>query len=246
MRASAPIVLAATAAIAGVLPGCGQPKTQGPPRATAPGRQDGRVADSTLFTTGDYEGCPPEGNGGDYHLNRLKNRDVPPPGHQLFTIRQLLENRPRAAIAMGRTDRAFWTEEARAEVAEWESTGAVIEGHLLRAKLMGPESCNCTRKDRRDYHVWIGEEPGGDRSRSVIAEVSPRMLPAHPNWRLRILSRLARQGARVRLTGWLLWDQEHPEQVGLTRGTQWELHPIHEIQVFSGGRWRDLDGDRAQ
>jgi hypothetical protein len=44
---------------------------------------------------------------------------------------------------------------------------------------------------------------------------------------------MERQGYRLHLTttevrirGWLMLDQEHPEQIGKTRGTLWEIHPI--------------------
>jgi hypothetical protein len=43
--------------------------------------------------------------------------------------------------------------------------------------------------------------------------------------------------AKVRITGWLMWDYEHKEQLGNTRRTLWEVHPIHSIQVLHGNRW---------
>jgi len=45
---------------------------------------------------------------------------------------------------------------------------------------------------------------------------------------------------KVRITGWLMWDYEHKEQLGNTRRTLWEVHPIHSIQVLSGSRWVTL------
>ena len=105
---------------------------------------------------------------------------------------------------------------------------------------MEPESFNSHSRRHLDYHLWLAANPNEDRSRSIIVEFSPRLLPSHPNWRLRFFSRLARDRARVRVSGWLLWDQEHPEQIGKTRGTLWEIHPFHRFEVFSGGRWRDL------
>jgi len=74
----------------------------------------------------------------------------------------------------------------------------------------------------------------------VVAEVTPRWLAATHGWRLRFLKRLADQGARVRLTGWLMLDPDHPDQIGKTRGGLWELHPVTTIEVFSGGRWIEL------
>lgn len=212
------------------------------PTYPAGGRRPAQVRDLSQFTTGDFEGCPPEGSGGDAQLNRLKNRDLPPPEYEPVTIAELLANNPPSLVAAGRRDRDNWPQTALAEAIQWESRGVAMDGYLLRARQQDPESCNCKDKTKPDYHVWIGESPEADRSSSVVVEVSPRLLPSHPNWRLRILSRLARDRARVRISGWLMWDQEHPEEVGKSRGTQWEIHPIHVIEVWSGGRWRNLDG----
>jgi hypothetical protein len=36
-------------------------------------------------------------------------------------------------------------------------------------------------------------------------------------------------------------DQEHPDQVGRTRGTLWEIHPIMKIEVNRNGGWTTLN-----
>ncbi len=226
-------------ASASVLAGCPRKTVESSPHIpTSPAA----VVDSTQYTTGLFENCPPEGSGGDAALNRLKNRDLPPPAYQPMTVAQIVATRPVYEADMDRRDRSRWFRGALEEVSHWENRGVVVEGTLLKVKQMEPESCNCKDKRRRDYHLWLGTGPGDDRSQSLIAEVSPRLLPAHDNWRLRILSRLAQDRARVRLSGWMMWDQEHLDQIGKTRGTLWEIHPVHVIEVFSGGRWRNLDG----
>jgi hypothetical protein len=74
----------------------------------------------------------------------------------------------------------------------------------------------------------------------VLLVVLPAALAASHGWRLRFLKRLADQGARVRLTGWLMLDSDHPDQIGKARGGLWEIHPVTKIEVFSGGRWIEL------
>jgi hypothetical protein len=64
-----------------------------------------------------------------------------------------------------------------------------------------------------------------------VVEVSPRLVPVHPLWRLEKLNELVQNQLPVRISGWRMWDQEHPEQIGQTRGTLWEIHPIHRIEV---------------
>jgi hypothetical protein len=49
-----------------------------------------------------------------------------------------------------------------------------------------------------------------------------------------------RDSTRVRLSGWLLLDTEHPEEVGRTRGTIWEIHPVMRIEARRGNRWVDI------
>lgn len=227
-----------------LLAGC-RPVTLPAPSTGAAPSPNGRVAsrpavDSTEYTIGEFEGCPPAGIGGDPDLNRLKNRDREPPAYEPMGLEELLSSRPEAALDAGRALRARWPRAALRAVAPWERRGVAVEAYLHSVRQMGPESCNCGRKDRRDYHVWLVPRPEAEREEALIAEVSPRLLPAHPGWRLRILSRLAKNRPRVRVSGWLMWDGEHPEYLGRTRGTLWEIHPIHRIEVFSGGRWREL------
>ncbi len=80
----------------------------------------------------------------------------------------------------------------------------------------------------------------------MVVEVTPRWRGANPNWNLIAFQHLVSQHARVRITGWLMFDQEHPDQLHTaqnrpaTRGTLWELHPVTKIEVLSGGTWREL------
>jgi len=36
----------------------------------------------------------------------------------------------------------------------------------------------------------------------------------------------------VRISGWLMLDPEHPDQLGKTRGTIWEIHPVMKLKVL--------------
>jgi hypothetical protein len=42
------------------------------------------------------------------------------------------------------------------------------------------------------------------------------------------------------VSGWLMMDQEHPDQVGKTRGTLWEVHPVMRLEVERRGGWEPL------
>ena len=79
-----------------------------------------------------------------------------------------------------------------------------------------------------------------DRRRAVVIEVSPRLREQHPEWTTTALGPLVGTTTQVRISGWLMLDQEHPEQIHKTRGTLWEIHPITKIETSLGGGWQDL------
>jgi len=93
-----------------------------------------------------------------------------------------------------------------------------------------------------DYHLWIADDPNKGREQSLVIEVSPRVQSYHPEWTLRRLQQLARDRERVRISGWLLMDPEHPDQIGKTRGSIWEIHPVMQIETSLLGRWGPIDG----
>jgi hypothetical protein len=79
---------------------------------------------------------------------------------------------------------------------------------------------------------------------SIVAEVTPRLRAKHPKWTANAFNRLAQKHSRVRISGWLMLDQEHPEQLQQTRATLWEIHPIMQIEVDKAGQqWVKLDDE---
>ncbi|MBI1822752.1 MAG: hypothetical protein HYR80_01340 [Nitrospirae bacterium] len=189
--------------------------------------------------------CPPEGNGGDRILNRLKNRMVPPTTYEEMAVNQFLSSlTPDLHTPKYRNKFSL---AALHYVDQNEKRGIALVGYLIAAKQSGPESTNCHSQTRRDFHVWIGTDPAHSkqeakamRSRAVIVEPTPNGQELHPSWRLHILEKLAKQGARVRISGWAMYDPEHPDQLGKTRGTIWEVHPVTKIEVWTGNQWREL------
>jgi hypothetical protein len=117
-------------------------------------------------------------------------------------------------------------------VAQNEGRPVQAEGYLLLVRHEGPESPNCHSATQRDYHTWFSVSPGttADRDHSLIAELTPRVVARNPGWGNEHAI-LNLKGAHVRLSGWLLLDQERPEQLQKTRGTIWEVHPVMKIDV---------------
>jgi hypothetical protein len=198
-------------------------------------------------TTGTFgvERCPPTGDATatsapDPYLNALKNRDIAPDSFTHMTVRRVAADVPLARTAIhDRRDR--WMKAQRESLRQKEETGIEVIGYLAGVNHEDPESCNCGDLIHKDYHMWLVPAAGNKQARSMVVELSPRLLEAHPNWPA--LARKAwRDGTLVRIRGWRMWDQEHPEQLHnrtdkhgklhhATRATLWEIHPIHEIDV---------------
>jgi hypothetical protein len=189
-----------------------------------------------------FKGCPPEGDGGDPQLNRLKNRVDDATSYYPIPFDALVQLPwPKATE---RKDRANWSSADAEAVARYEGIPVSVEGYLAKSTLEGPESCNCHGADAelRDFHIWLIKNANDDRSNSIVVETGPRIRAKHPNWRTDVLGKIARSDQKVRISGWLMLDPEHPDQVGKTRGTVWEIHPIMQIHVDQQGVWVPLDG----
>lgn len=215
------------------------PTARAPSAPTAPGALPARAA-KPIPVVQTFDGCPPEGRGGDPILNRLKNRIdegqyTPVNFEAVATL-----DWPRG---IERRDRDRWSAADRAAVAQWEGLPVSVEGYIAEARAQGPETCNCGRSepDQVDYHLWLIRTPGDTRAQSIVTEVSPRTRRGHPKWDIKTIGRLARDRDRVRISGWLFMDPEHPDQIGKTRATLWEIHPIMQIEIFRAGTWQQLD-----
>jgi hypothetical protein len=223
--------------LAGTLGGSSAAPTQQPsPPTDLPDLKDKPKPTSSTFND-----CPPDGKGGDTILNRLKNREDVAEKWYPVSFETILDLPwPRS---VDKKSRLGWRDAARKQVERFEGTPVAVEGYLALARLEGPEECNCKSKDKamRDVHVWLTAEPGQNRSEAVIVEVTPRIRAKHGAWTVERLLKLAQEETHVRISGWLLLDQEHPEQLEQTRGTLWEIHPVMEIEIEKSGKWVKLD-----
>lgn len=197
-------------------------------------REEQGVAPSILA------GIGREGMGGDPILNKQKNRISEPPSVADYTVPQVMAIMNDVLMQEGQRMRKNWYPSARLFAEEKENWGIRLTGYLLRAKQSGIESANGYVDSLRDYHLWIGDRPMAERRTTMIAEITPRWKVVHPEWRLRTFKRLADQRAKVRVTGWLLWDQEHGSEVEKSRGTSWEIHPVTKFEVWSDSTWIEL------
>jgi hypothetical protein len=204
----------------------------------APGAFPGNDAHPQPHTV-TFQGCPPTGDGGDTLLNTLKNRidDGENGAYHDVALDTLINLSYPQDI--GRTMRKNWSESETAEVDQYEGIAVRTVGYIVGVKHEGTESTNCHSLDYRDHHVWLAPNQGDPKAKALVVEVTPRVRDERPGWSSSALSSLT--GQQVRISGWLLMDQEHPEQLGQTRATLWEIHPIIHIEVNEGGSWQSID-----
>ncbi len=193
-----------------------------------------------LLPGGDFHGCPITGEltatAGDADLNALKNRtpQVSFPGEPVQVQHMLSLPTPSVTTAVSRKK---WSQEDLDIVAEPESKGIQLEGFLVYQRHQAPELCNCKDPDERDFHVWICPATTSDNLDCVVVEATPRWQAVNNNWNQKTFSKLKNAKAHVRITGWLLYDQDHGIEVGKSRATLWEIHPITKIEVEQSGSW---------
>ena len=192
-----------------------------------------------------FHGCAIEGDAtqttrSDPALNLLKNRTNSPSDFETTHFDDLAAMEVPDGVSKKRRD--HWPSETLQAVEAQERRAVRVTGFFLKVKLEGPESPNCHGDNQgdRDFHIWLANSADDERSDAVVVELTPRIRAQHPSWSRTNLNRLIANKTRVRVSGWVLLDPEHPDQVGKTRVTIWEIHPIMVIEVFSGGQWRGL------
>lgn len=199
-------------------------------------------------TSHTFHDCPPEGDlSGDTILNLRKNRDDE--GDFVAVPFDTILNLPQPPPRVNQVFRKNWGVSDAQAVARYEGTPVQVEGYLANARQEKGEKCNCNGGPNAEFadpkmcdiHVWLTGQPDKDRTRAVIIEVTPRGKEKHPAWTETALKQLAGNDTRVRISGWLMFDQDHYDQLDRTRGTLWEVHPIMQIEVQQGDQWIKLD-----
>jgi len=186
-----------------------------------------------------FNGCPPEGMGGDSIQNLLKNR-IDEGNYVPVNFDAIMSLTWPKAIQQ--KDRKNWSPADAATIAQYEGIPVMVEGYLAGSKESGAESTNCGKTGANfvDWHVWFVKNSGEGREISLVIEPTPRSRADH-QWTLAKLKPLVTNQTPVRISGWLFFDPEHPDQLGLTRGNLWEIHPVMQIEVWQNNQWVTLD-----
>lgn len=129
-----------------------------------------------------------------------------------------------------------WSAAESASVAKYERAAVRVSGYLIAVKQEGPEATNCESQAAawHDWHLWLvsteAEAAARDKAQAIVIEITPRVRALQQqSWDIHQLAAWAHAGQRVQVSGWLLLDPDHPDQVGKSRGTIWEIHPVMRI-----------------
>ena len=190
--------------------------------------------------SGSFAGCPAHGSGGDPQVNALKNRSAAPASTIPITVAGMkqLPILPAATPTM----RAKWPASSRATIEPHEGQGVVFTGYILQvARETGePSNCGSTLPRDEDVELFLAQRPGvTDGQQIILGEITPRWRAAYTSWRPVNLRGVA-GGRRIRITGWLLYDQESFGETHGGTATPWEIEPITNVEVLRNGSWVNL------
>lgn len=184
--------------------------------------------------------CGPAGNGADTPTNLRKNRtDVPNSYHEVsFNVVATL---PYPSPAP--TQRIKWSSQQLDEIRPYEGVAVSVVGYIAAVKVEGKESTNCgwTKPSEVDWHVPLVGQAGQGEPNAIVVETTPRIRFFHPKWTVAVLKQYQANQTPVRISGWLMFDPDHPKHLGKYRTTLWEVHPITKIEASVNGQWVDLD-----
>jgi hypothetical protein len=193
--------------------------------------------------------CGPDGDpSGDKETCHLKNRvDVPSSYHEVtFDAILKLPKLPKGSPTSRESPN--WPT-VKGQITPFEGVAVSVVGFLVNnhpndgVKVQGSEKTNCgfTQPTEVDWHVPLAPAAGLLEKTSIVVEVTPRVRKDHPNWTTARLDPLVHTSTPVRISGWLMFDPDHPAHLGVFRATLWEIHPITKIEVRQGGVWKSLD-----
>lgn len=196
--------------------------------------------------------CPPLGSLSkniDPERNKMKNRIDAPSEYQPISFHDLKALPSPQDILKKR--RSAWTPQQKEIVQRNEGLPIVVHAYLvltqingvaLAAKPEGPESCNCWKTERKyvDFRLWLVNIIGDSKSEAIVAQMTPRVRERHPQWTLENLTHLAQERFLIRVYGWLMFEEDEQAQLGISRATLWEIHPIIQIQFRENGVWKTL------
>lgn len=196
----------------------------------------------------DWSICPAIGSGGIYaQAYKQKNRLSVPCSYTPMSVDDVvaLQGLPHAVRSLPDSD-------PRSQyLKQMEGNAVRVEGFLAMAKDGGDEGVNCGNSHRLDTHMELVNtdqvDPQTNRPQHIVTEITPWFRGAIPAWTTQGLGDFAsylggytaphqsRAPTKVRIYGYLFFDEAHAGNAGSWRGSAWEIHPITRIEIFENG-----------
>lgn len=180
--------------------------------------------------------CSVDGDRGDALLNDQKNRFRVPAAADINPGVKTPDDGFALPVPPGANgqQRSVWPHGDAGQIAAIEGTAATIEGFIvdvIAEKNGAGESSNChsVADGRYDFHIFVADDKTKGKDEAMVVEMTPRWQSINKSWGANILA-AKKEKPRVRVTGWLMFDEEHINMVGTARGTVWELHPVTKIE----------------
>ncbi|HEY7848426.1 MAG TPA: hypothetical protein VIC27_00105, partial [Ktedonobacterales bacterium] len=172
-------------------------------------------------------------------LNTLVNRqdDAPPNGYRVTDISTLM-SLPTTPQVEGQ-NRSAWSSADAKRIALYEGSAVRVTGWVVATRKGGPTAANCGSDANRDWYLWIGTGAGDDPTTTMVVTVTPPIQQTRPGWTDYTMRRLV--GQVVRVSGWLVYDQEPPPFVTNERTTAWEIQPVMHLETLYQNQWINLD-----
>ena len=124
-----------------------------------------------------------------------------------------------------------------AAVEEVEHNAVALTGYIVRVI---PVPIHLAGRRATDWEFYLHLRVGParrceyqDDARNLVAVVTPSFQPPNTGWDFEALYDLCREQARVRLSGWLLYDYLSRARVGRTRASAWSIQPVTRIEVWN-------------
>lgn len=187
-----------------------------------------------------FDGCPPQGKGGDSELNLLKNR-VDKGNYAPVSFDSLTALTWPKTVEQ--TPMKDWSDSARSFIKQYEGIPISVEGYVISVREGYPTPANCNSSDSSDldWNISFTKNPRDEHSQVVMVVVTARVRQDH-QWTLDLIrSTIFNDHLQTRFSGWLFFNPDHPQDIGQTRATLWEIHPVTQIEVFQNNHWIPLD-----
>lgn len=189
--------------------------------------------------TSTYQSCPPQGSGGDPALNARENRidDVASSKYNPVSLDTLIGLTYPGQVS--NRARSSWPSNSAKQIAQDEGVAIQTTGYVVAVRYIGKEPVNCNSASNANYYLWISDNASDPPELAMVVVITPRILAQRPGWTQATIRSLA--GVYIRVSGWLLFDNQPSPQLGLSRSTYWELHPVMHIDVDQQSQWHNID-----